>query len=61
MSLRKWLANGWLIAHSSSPQEIADLIGVIDREMVQLAHDLKKETIAWIQANAGHLILHDGE
>lgn len=150
MTLRNWLANGWIVAHSSSPREIEDLMGVIDRdlkdcqiaglspdwrfniaynaalqaataalaaagyrpgreahhyrviqslahtigadssliirfdyfrkkrniggyersgsvsdqevvEMVQLAQDLKNETMAWIRTNVGHLVVRDGE
>ncbi|MBN2107900.1 MAG: hypothetical protein JW832_10790 [Deltaproteobacteria bacterium] len=33
MSLRDWLKNGWLIEHVTSPQEIADLLGVADRDL----------------------------
>ena len=33
MSLRDWLKNGWLIEHKTSRQEIADLLGVADRDL----------------------------
>ena len=33
MSLRDWLKNGWLIEHQTSPQEIADLLSVVDRDL----------------------------
>lgn len=33
MSLKNWLANGWLIEHKTSPQEIAGLLEVADRDM----------------------------
>jgi len=33
MSLQDWLRNGWLIEHQTSGQEIADLLGVIDRDL----------------------------
>jgi hypothetical protein len=33
VSLRDWLNNGWLIEHKTSPAEIADLLGVIDRDL----------------------------
>ena len=33
MSLRDWLKNGWLIEHQTSPQEIADLLSVADRDL----------------------------
>lgn len=35
MSLRDWLANGWLTEHKTSPQEIADLLAVVDRDLEQ--------------------------
>jgi len=33
MSLSDWLANGWLTRHESSQQEIADLLGVVQRDL----------------------------
>ncbi len=33
MSLEDWLANGWLTRHESSQQEIADLLGVVQRDL----------------------------
>jgi len=33
MSLQNWLNNGWLVEHRTSPQEIADLFGVADRDL----------------------------
>lgn len=33
MSLHDWLKNGWLIEHKTSPQEIADLLSVADRDL----------------------------
>lgn len=33
MSLKNWLANGWLIEHKTSPQEIAGLLEVADRDL----------------------------
>jgi hypothetical protein len=32
MSLKDWLKNGWLVEHKTSRAEIADLVGVIDRD-----------------------------
>lgn len=28
-----WARNGWLVEHRTSPQEIADLLGVADRDL----------------------------
>lgn len=33
MSLKNWQINDWLIAHTTSPQEIADLFAVADRDL----------------------------
>lgn len=33
MSLKDWARNGWLTEHKTSPQEIADLLRVADRDL----------------------------
>ncbi|MFO7686722.1 MAG: hypothetical protein R6V60_11570 [Desulfobacterales bacterium] len=33
MSLKSWLANGWLVAHRSSRQEITELFALVDRDL----------------------------
>ncbi len=33
MSLRDWQKNGWLIEHRTSPEEIKDLLGLIERDL----------------------------
>ena len=33
VSLGNWLKNGWLTKHQTSRQEIADLLGVVDRDL----------------------------
>jgi hypothetical protein len=33
MSLSEWRKNGWLKSHQTSPQEIADLLAVADRDL----------------------------
>ena len=35
VDLRDWLKNGWLTEHQTGRQEIADLLGVIDRDAAQ--------------------------
>ena len=35
MSLQDWLKSRWLIEHKSSRQEIADLLGMADRDLAQ--------------------------
>ena len=32
MSLQDWERNGWLQGHQTSPNEIRDLLGVVERE-----------------------------
>ncbi len=33
MTLRDWLDNRWLVEHRASPEEIADLLAVVDRDL----------------------------
>jgi exopolyphosphatase/pppGpp-phosphohydrolase len=33
VSLSDWARSGWLVEHRTSPQEIADLLGVADRDL----------------------------
>ncbi len=33
MTLKNWLANGWLREHDTSADEVADLLGVIERDL----------------------------
>lgn len=33
MSLKQWLDNRWLRTHQTSPQEIADLLAIVDRDL----------------------------
>ncbi len=33
MSLQDWLENGWLTEHRTSPREIAELLGIADRDL----------------------------
>lgn len=33
MSFADWLKNGWLVAHRSSKQEIANLLGIVARDL----------------------------
>lgn len=37
MTLETWLAAGWLKRHETSPQEIADLLAVVDRALENAA------------------------
>jgi hypothetical protein len=33
MSFADWVKNGWLVAHKSSKQEIANLLGILARDL----------------------------
>lgn len=33
MSLKQWAENGWLRPHQTSPQEIGDLLAIVDRDL----------------------------
>ncbi len=33
MSLQDWLRSGWIVEHPADRQEIADLLGVADRDL----------------------------
>ena len=33
MSLQSWLQNGWLVQHTTSPEEIANLLAISDRDL----------------------------
>src|SRR5947208_10658470 len=33
MSLKNWLQNSWLVQHSTSPDEIANLLAISDRDL----------------------------
>lgn len=37
MSLRDWLANRWLVEHTTSPAEVADLLDVVRRDLADAA------------------------
>jgi hypothetical protein len=33
VSVANWVKNGWLVAHKSSEQEIANLLGIVARDL----------------------------
>jgi len=35
VNLKDWQKNGWLVDHQTSPQEIADLLGMAERDLTQ--------------------------
>jgi hypothetical protein len=52
--LTDWVRNGWLVEHRTSPQEIADLLGVADRDLRDgVVKDLRED---WLRQNHPHLL-----
>jgi len=37
MSLRNWLASGWIVEHEPTPDETSDLLAVVDRDLQDAA------------------------
>ena len=33
MSLSDWARNGWLVPHRTTPQELTDLLAIVDRDL----------------------------
>jgi hypothetical protein len=52
MTLQQWAANGWLRAHQSSPQEIAGLFSVIERDLADAEGDISADWRFGIAYNA---------
>jgi hypothetical protein len=40
MTLSKWEKNGWIRLHQTSPQEIAGLLSIVDRDLLDSGTDL---------------------
>src|SRR5271167_2080952 len=54
MSLQTWLQNSWLVQHATSPEEIANLLAIADRDLA--ACQVKQLPADWrfaIAYNAG--------
>ncbi|MGB5107796.1 MAG: hypothetical protein WBP29_12500 [Candidatus Zixiibacteriota bacterium] len=45
MTLQDWLSNGWLKRHTSSRQEIRDLLNKIDRDIAEASKE--EITLDW--------------
>jgi hypothetical protein len=39
MSLQNWLESGWIVRHEPTPEEISDLLAVVDRDLRDAAVD----------------------
>jgi uncharacterized protein (UPF0332 family) len=52
MSLEQWAKNGWLRPHKSTKQEIADLQGIVDRDLKDAESDISSDWKFGIAYNA---------
>jgi hypothetical protein len=52
MTLKSWQGNGWLRSHKTSPQEIHDLLRIVDRDMEDACRDLSADWCFGIAYNA---------
>ena len=43
MSLQDWANNGWLRPHQSSLQEIADLLGIVERDLADASGNISAD------------------
>jgi len=52
MTLKQWAANGWLRGHETSSQEIANLFGIVDRDLADAAGSISPDWRFGIAYNA---------
>lgn len=52
MGLQDWANNGWLRAHQSSPQEIADLLAIVARDLADATGNISADWRFGIAYNA---------
>lgn len=52
MSLEQWKNNGWLRPHESSPQEIQDLLAIVNRDLADAQGDISPDWRFGIAYNA---------
>lgn len=52
MSLKTWRDNGWLKAHKTSKREIKNLLGIVDRDLVDSEGDISEDWRFGIAYNA---------
>ncbi|MGA2863996.1 MAG: hypothetical protein ABSF95_05865 [Verrucomicrobiota bacterium] len=52
MSLQQWASNGWLRAHETSPQEIGELLAMVDRDLADAQGDISNDWRFAIAYNA---------
>lgn len=52
MSLQNWASNGWLRVHQTSPQEIRELLAMVDRDLADAEGDISDDWRFGIAYNA---------
>jgi hypothetical protein len=52
MSLKKWAHNGWVRPHETSPQEIANLLSIVDRDLIDADRGISADWRFGIAYNA---------
>ena len=52
MSLKQWADNGWLRPHQSSAREIADLLGIVERDLADAEGEISADWQFGIAYNA---------
>lgn len=55
MSLKEWANHGWLKPHKTSPQEINNLLQIVDRDLTD-AEEFKSQVVEWLKENHPQLI-----
>ncbi len=52
MSLKQWADNGWLRPHKTSPEEAADLLAIVERDLADAQGDISADWRFGIAYNA---------
>ena len=52
MTLKQWAVNGWLKGHATSPQEIGNLLAIVERDLQDAAGDISSDWRFGIAYNA---------
>lgn len=52
MTLQQWSANGWLRSHKTSAKEIANLVAIVDRDLVDASEGISPDWRFGIAYNA---------
>ncbi|HEV8131523.1 MAG TPA: hypothetical protein VGQ81_09730 [Acidobacteriota bacterium] len=52
MSLKQWVDNGWLRPHKTSPKEVAGLLAIVERDLVDAEGEISADWRFGIAHNA---------